>query len=89
MSEFVQQEESSFLKKSSKRLLLLRRAHDRGHGRDLSGGARIKVFLLLFLQIKKTLSTAFRCAARTPTLPLPTRGRGNWAAFGGTLLWMA
>jgi outer membrane lipoprotein-sorting protein len=46
-------ESSSFLKKRSKRLLFFRRSHDWRHGRDLSAGARIKVFLLLFLQKKK------------------------------------
>jgi hypothetical protein len=34
----------SFLKKRTKRLLLLRRFHDRGHGRDVAAGAGIKVF---------------------------------------------
>jgi hypothetical protein len=46
---------TSFLKKRSKRLLFLRRSHHRGHGLDLSASARIKVFLLLFLQKKKNL----------------------------------
>jgi hypothetical protein len=43
---------SFFEKKEAKKLLLLRRSQDRGHGRDLSTGARIKVFLLLFFQKK-------------------------------------
>jgi hypothetical protein len=54
------EESPSFLKKRSKRLLFLRRSHDRGPnaaglGRDRAAGAGIKVFLLLFLQKKKTL----------------------------------
>jgi hypothetical protein len=47
------EESTSFLKKRSKRLLFCRRSHNRGHSLDLSAGARIKVFLLLFLQKKK------------------------------------
>jgi hypothetical protein len=45
----------SFLKKRSKRLLFFRSSHDRVHERDLSAGAEMKVFLLLFLQKKKAL----------------------------------
>jgi phospholipid transport system substrate-binding protein len=47
---------SSFLKKRTKRLLIsIRQSQDRGYSRDLAAGAGIKVFLLLFLQKKKTL----------------------------------
>jgi glycosyltransferase involved in cell wall biosynthesis len=63
---------SSFLKKRSKRLLFLSMFHDRGPnsegmGTKLSTGARIKVFLLLFLQKKKALLSSFRRAARPST----------------------
>ncbi len=60
----------------TKRLLFLRCSHDRVHDAYLAAGTEIKVFLLLFLQKKKTLSAEFRCEARTPTLALPTGGRG-------------
>jgi hypothetical protein len=54
----------SFLKKRSKRLLFPRRPPDRGPnaqgmGLDLSAGARIKVFLLLFLQKKKAFLSKY------------------------------
>jgi hypothetical protein len=57
------EESTSFLKKRSKRLLSLRNSQDRGPnaeglGADLAAGAEIKVFLLLFLQKKKTLPSA-------------------------------
>jgi glycosyltransferase involved in cell wall biosynthesis len=66
------QESPSVLKKRNKRLLCLRRSHDRGPnsegmGRDLSAGAGIKVFLLLFLQKKKALLTSIRHAFRPST----------------------
>jgi hypothetical protein len=43
-------EACSFLKKKTKRLLLLRRSHDPGHGRDLSVGTGNKSLLLLFFR---------------------------------------
>jgi hypothetical protein len=49
---------SSFLKKRTKRLLLLRRSHDRGHGRDLAVGTRRESLLLLFFR-KEGLCLAF------------------------------
>jgi hypothetical protein len=46
----LRRQECSFLKKRTKRLLLLRRFHDRGHGRDLAAGVRSKSLLLLFFR---------------------------------------
>jgi hypothetical protein len=52
-----------FLKKRSKRLLFRRPRQDPGHGRDLGSGGETKVFLLLFLQKKKSLTFGRRSPA--------------------------
>jgi hypothetical protein len=55
------QESPSFSEeKEAKRLLLLRRFHDLGHGRDLSSGARMKSLFLLFLR-KEDASSNIPC----------------------------
>jgi hypothetical protein len=44
-----------FSEEKNQKTFILRRSYNRGHGLDLSAGAGIKVFLLLFLQKKKIL----------------------------------
>jgi len=54
---------SFFSEEKKQKTFIFRRSNDRGHCSDLAAGARIKVFLLLFLQKKKTfLSCCFRPA---------------------------
>jgi hypothetical protein len=62
----------SFLKKRTKKLLLLRHAHDRGHGRDHAAGGGTKVFCF-FSSEKKMLLHSIESA----TLPVGSARRAR------------